>query len=639
MLLQELRRLAPEGLFATEDQQPGWSIDVAGIDAWRSRALGDGDVEWFADSSPIRIVEQIRVDVAHGAVTSQLTLQNISETDALHVAELFPAFLRIAAPQERLIVRTAGGGLTDVQFPPTAYREHLSVLEGTRLNGGPIARSGTDGRSSNHSLPVFQLHADGGGVISALEWSGPWLQRVSELAGESVLQAHVPTGQIALEPGEVLTLPRLHLVVYHGDLHVGGNAFRRYVYNAILPDLGGRQPLPPLSYDHWFGIGCDISDTSLRRQVDRAAEIGLEYFVVDAGWYAGCESGYDFSPGTGNWEIVDDRKFPDGLESLAAYVRSKGLQPGLWFEVERGHRTSHWVREHPDWYFDTGGEYLHLNLALPAVQQHVIMTIGGYIERLQLKWSRWDYNIGPLAYWNAADPSDKLPFLYMEGLYRVLDTLMSRFPDWLIECCASGGRRIDLGTLRRAHTTWMSDHTHDADICRAMQTGFARFLPGTLANSSVAVAREEGDAGFGDRDVVSRMVGALSFDGDIASWSTALTERVAQLVERYASIRHLLVQDFYPLTPQARHQSDVEIVQFTDHHGHDSVIFGFGPSHTSPHRIHPRGLDPTVTFVADDLLVTGSGKRYMGATLLEEGLDLPFQADGVALYRLRLSSH
>ena len=96
----------------------------------------------------------------------------------------------------------------------------------------------------------------------------------------------------------------------------------------------------------------------------------------------------------------------------------------------------------------------------------------------------------------------------------MLDTLVARYPDLVIETCAGGGRRVDLGMLRRAQAAWFSDHTVDRHICRAMQLGFARLLPSHLANSAVPVNRNEGDGNVSDRDVLSRMAGALSFDGD-----------------------------------------------------------------------------------------------------------------------------
>jgi alpha-galactosidase len=62
-------------------------------------------------------------------------------------------------------------------------------------------------------------------------------------------------------------------------------------------------------------------------------------------------------------------------------------------------------------------------------------------------------------------------FAYVEGLYRVWDTLLARHPSLKIDDCASGGNRIDFGTLRRAGTMVISDHADDPHVCRLMQTG------------------------------------------------------------------------------------------------------------------------------------------------------------------------
>jgi alpha-galactosidase len=107
---------------------------------------------------------------------------------------------------------------------------------------------------------------------------------------------------------------------------------------------------------------------------------------------------------------------------------------------------------------------------------------------------------------------------------------MKRYPDLLIECCASGGRRIDLGTLKRAHTIWISDHTEDPHICRFMQSGGNRFLPANLLNSAVP-----NYLGIKERkrtiDFLSRMVGAFSLDGDVASWSEEQSAEVKNLIK------------------------------------------------------------------------------------------------------------
>ena len=76
---------------------------------------------------------------------------------------------------------------------------------------------------------------------------------------------------------------------------------------------------------------------------------------------------------------------------------------GLWFEVERAVRGTSLVREHPEWFLtfpaperSSTQDYHHLNLALREVQDYLIEMVGAWIKKLDLRWSRWDYNIDPM---------------------------------------------------------------------------------------------------------------------------------------------------------------------------------------------------------------------------------------------------
>jgi len=632
------------GLCSYLDDGPGWQVESAGdalIWSASSPPHAEGNrVQWsVTHASGLQASVVLTGDSAYGAATLQVTLTNTSDHVSAPISALKPLRLGFPALEPGdAWVRSIGGGLTNAFYPPLAYRETTVVL---RQGGSQRFRieSGSDGRSSNRDLPFLQLVAGGAEKVSlivALEWSGQWYQEIGPASdgGPIIWQAGIPVKNLTLAAGETLALPAAHLIGVAGDADAGANACRRYLYERIGPSLAGQRPLPPLSYDSWFGLGCAIDEALLRRLADRAAELDLEYFVLDAGWFAGCGPGYSFSPGVGNWERVDATKFPHGLEPLATYVRARGLKFGLWFEVERAHRGSDLVRQHPDWFLDIGAEYLHLNLANPAAQDGMIQIVGGWIERLGLEWSRWDYNIGPKPYWDAVDPTGKIQFAYMAGLYRVLDTLTRAHPQWLVECCASGGRRIDLGTLRRAHTIWFSDHTEDALVCRFMQTGAQRFLPGNLPNSSVPVAHGAGDTSITDADVLSRMCGALSFDGDITLWSPALTARAARLVAIYRTFRRLLVADFYPLTPHPLRPAEGEVVQFVSRDGTEGVILGFaGAAPATEVRVRPRGLQTHATYAVSDPL-TGGEEQRSGQDLAEGGLTLPLHS-GAAIRQLR----
>jgi len=211
---------------------------------------------------------------------------------------------------------------------------------------------------------------------------------------------------------------------------------------------------------------------------------------------------------------------------------------------------------------------------------------------------------------------------------------MQAHPHWLVECCASGGRRIDLGTLRRAHTSWFSDHTDDALVCRFMQNGANRFLPGHLPNSAIPVAQHAGDAATTDTDIISRMCGALSLDGDISSWTPTLTRRVAELIAIYKEFRHLLVQDFYPLSPQPAQPQDGEVVQFISRDRSDAVVLAFkGVAGGAAVTVAPQGLDPDGTYRVSQPL-TGAEYARPGSALMNAGIEC-YVGDRAAILRLR----
>jgi alpha-galactosidase len=401
----------------------------------------------------------------------------------------------------------------------------------------------------------------------------------------------------------------------------------------------GTAALPRLSYDHWFGIENRNTIDFMKTQVDRAAEMGIEVFVHDAAWFEG-----GFPHGVGNWDCVDQEKFPNGLEELAEYVRSKGMDFGLWFEIERAAPETSAVRNHPELFVEAPqwgqqpfggctGRQFHLNLALPEAQDWAIATVGGWIERLDLRWSRWDYNIEPNPFWRAVDPTGSIQFAYMKGLYRVLDTLMARYPQWMVETCASGGRRFDLGTIRRAHTCWFSDHTTYPAVCRHMQARANRFLPGHLLNSSVAIGSGHGLSEIDDTAILSRMLGKLAFDGDIASLSPEMAERASHWAGVFKAIRHLLVQDFHQLTPAPTTGDDWDVMSFNTYDGSEAALFAFSGRKAGEMIIPLRGLQAEAVYritCQND----GTVAEQSGAQLMKQGLAVTLEKNSAKLWRL-----
>ncbi|NLF02557.1 MAG: alpha-galactosidase [Anaerolineales bacterium] len=621
--------------------EPGPGFRIGGPD-FQFEAVQRDERSWTSIDRAHELKVQTTLAVRGAALVIEHRLTNIGAAASPPIDVVEPLYLVFRQPLEAWRFITANGGTTESYYPPTAYRTNERT--GERASHGPenpvLIESHPLGRSSNLHLPLLialSSTAPGSdGLFCGLEWSATWyMAHGAPEEGKSSLAAGVKVAGMRLEPGETLTLPAVHLGTFSGGAAAGTNALRRYLYEHVCARYHGELMIPRANYSTWFGLYNNIDHGRLKAEADRAAELGLEVFAIDASWFPS-----NFPEGVGNWDRVDLEKFPDGLEPIAEHVRSLGMGLGMWFEPERGVEGTSAVEQHPDWFVPVPRapwykkQPYHLNLALPAAQDWVIETVGGWIERLGLVWSRWDYNIEPMPMWKAIDPTLKIQFAYMQGLYRVLDTLMADHPDWMVEGCASGGRRVDMGTMRRAHTFWFSDQSVDPLLCRYMQARANRFLPGHLCDSTVAVPLGAGDAGYDDTAVLSRMLGKLAIDGDVASWSPALTERVAGWVAQFKAIRHLLVQDFYQLLPMPTTAEDWDAVQFTSVTGDEAAVFVFADLvHGGQRTIRLQALQPERKYQITRPL-DGAPWTVRGRELMDDGLAIELAPREGVLWRI-----
>jgi alpha-galactosidase len=530
------------------------------------------------------------------------------------------------------------GGLADGHYPPENFR-----TQEVRIASSLINRSPATGRSSDGQFPITILaDDDGSGMWFGIEWSGEWQHMLFSRGHGSAtslddagLQMYLQLRQVrfALEPGERLSLPPVFFGFFEGGVAGGASHFKKFLRDQVCPRFPGTGGLPPVSYDHWFGIMENYNADFLCRQADRAAELGVEYFVIDAAWHSG-----GFPGGAGNWEEPDPQKFPQGLKPVMDYVRSREMAPGLWFDIERARRDSTWVRRHPDYFIDIGECDMHLNLALPEAQDFVLQFLDRLIEELGLRWIRWDYNINPSPYWKAADPSGKIQFSYMKGLYRIFDSLREKHPLLVLENCASGGRRIDLGTLRRTHICWFSDETASPEICRFMQLQANVFLPGRICNSGIITFLGQGNPQLGMNELPARAAGSLSLNGDIASWSAQFTREMAKSIRQYKAVRHLLDQRYFRLLPSPSTLEDWDAGLFLSENGLEGLLFVFRyegegkevmrSSHLLPGKYHLRPL-----------YAPGRPLEITGKEFSKNGLSLRLPANSGKIWHLTYCEH
>lgn len=623
------------GTAVTESMEAGSGFRIGSPDLQFALMKQDENL-WIYFNRDQTIKIETKLCISGSAMIISSIIENTGKITTAPINIIEPLYIIFQQPSEVWRHIFSNGGTSESYYPPEAYRTH----EWSHSMETLTIESHAAGRSSNLHLPVLisllNLNKESEGLFCGMEWSASWYIRFERLDNKkSSLSAGIKVKGLELEPGESLKLPDVHLGFFAGGPDEGTNILRKYLYDNCCAKYHGKPMIPRVSYDTWGGIENRINIELLKKEAVRAAELGVEVFAVDAGWFIG-----EFPEGVGNWDEVDKHKFPDGLEALSECVEKLGMAFGLWFEPERVVEGTNMAKINPDWIVQIPSPpwckkaTFHLNLARVDVQDYLIDLIGTWIKKLNLKWSRWDYNIEPADFWNAADPTLKIQFEYIKGLYRVLDTLIERYPDWMVEGCASGGRRIDIGTMKRAHTLWFSDQSDNPLLCRYMQARANLFLPGHLLNSTVMTLLGQGNSHLNSTSILSRMLGKLAFDGDIASWSSGFTSEAAIWVKEFKDIRHLLSQDFYQLLPIPTTLHDWDAVQFVDYLQDETVLFVFAGNQGGNKAIKLKGLKGTENYRINKR-PDGVSKYVSGFELLEHGVNIKLEPYEGSLWKIQ----
>lgn len=300
--------------------------------------------------------------------------------------------------------------------------------------------------------------------------------------------------------------------------------------------------LPVIFNDY---MNCLLADPTTEKElplIDMAAEIGAEYFVVDAGWYAEKEAGGDWWPIIGQWKEAASR-FPNGLTEVMDHIREKGMKPGLWIEIEGIGPDSDIGRTLPDdWFFQIRGKRTiehyrwQLDFRHPEVRKFADRTLDEIVEKYGLKYLKIDYNInaGIGTDFRAESPGSGL-LGHCRAYLNWLDSYISRHPDVVIENCASGGQRMDYALLSRLSIQSTSDQTrYDLYASISSMAGSVVTPEQAAVWSYPHYERDEEEAVY---NMVNAMLGRVHQSGFLNRLPKANLERVKEGIACYKSIR------------------------------------------------------------------------------------------------------
>jgi alpha-galactosidase len=471
----------------------------------------------------------------------------------------------------------------------------------------------TGGRGTCGNWPYFNIDWGGEGMLVAVGWPGRW---AATFARDGGAKLHVRAGQemthFKLHPGEEVRSPLIAMQFWHGgDWIRAQNVWRRWMLAHNVPRENGVLPKPFTATCVDGAFPGMLSNAKGEIQwMDEYVKHGtpIDYWWIDAGWYSA----------KGDWENIgtwepDPKRFPKGVREVFDHAHKLGMKTVLWHEPERV-RPGTWLWEkHPEWLLGTDPNYRLLNLGNPETLQWAINHFDREITEQGVDLYRQDFNFDPLSCWRGGESEDRQGINEnkdVTGYLAFWDGLRQRHPGMIIDSCASGGRRNDLETMRRAVPLLASDYRFEPVGTQGHNYGISSWIPfhGTgVGPSTPYVMRSHYRPcyGYGGED--------MHHPSDY--------EICIRMAREWRQIADDLLGDYYPLTSYSLGEDTWVAWQYDQPEKGQGVVQAFRHS-KSPHetaRFKLRGLDPAATYELRNFDVKGTATAS-GRELMDPGL-------------------
>ena len=526
-----------------------------------------------------------------------------------------------------------------------AWARESQVDHTLLTHGSKSIESRKQVRTTHTENPAFMITLDsesfdenyGEVIAGALAWSGNFRLNfeVDEFNVLNILAGANPyASDYTLGAGESFTTPEM---IYTYSSEGAGGASRHLHDWARNYGVWHGHTYAPTLLNSWEGAYFTFDAKTLTEMIDDAADMGLEMFVLDDGWFGNKYPRNDSNAGLGDWQ-VNAKKLPEGIDYIASYAHQKGMKFGIWIEPEMVNPKSELFEKHPDWAIHLPNRetyyyrnQLVLDLSNPKVQDYVFSVVDNImIENPDLAFFKWDCN-SPIT--NVYSPylKEKQNQLYIDhvrGVYNVFKRVAEKYPHLPIMLCSGGGARCDYEALKYFTEFWCSDNTDPIERLY-IQWGFSQFFPAKAMCAHVTSWNKNTSVKF--RTDVAMMC-KMGFDISLKEMNDDEMKYCQEAVANYKRLKGTILDgDLYRLV--SPYETNHSSVMYVDKAKSKSVLFAYD--------IHPRfgektfpvklqGLAPNKKYKVQEInLMPGKksalatdGGTFSGDFLMKIGLNV-----------------
>lgn len=431
-----------------------------------------------------------------------------------------------------------------------------------------------------------------------------------------------------LKKGEEFVIPEVILTCSNQGLEKLSQNLQRCIRKNLCRGKY-KEKVRPVLINSWEACYFDFTGEDIYHLAEQAKDLGIDMVVLDDGWFG---SRNDDNSGLGDWK-VNEEKLQGSLGDLISRINALGVKFGLWFEPEMVNEDSDLYREHPDWAIQIPGRkpvkgrnQLLLDFSRKEVVDAVYEQMCQVLDQGNIEYVKWDMNRHISDVYSAVLPKERqgeASHRYMLGLYDLLERLVSRYPDLLLEGCSGGGGRFDLGMLYYSPQIWCSDDT-DAVERLSVQYGTSFCYPISTVGSHVSAVpnHQTGRITPVETRGTVAMAGSFGYELDLNLLSDGEKEEVKEQIKTFKKYYNLTHEgEYYRLTNPMENRL-YAAWEFVSQDQSEALVHGMQilaqPSGPSIH-IPVRGLKADAMYEVNGELVRS------GRALMHGGLNFPRQ--------------